>query len=291
VADEVFSADQGRTGEGPWAAVIAAAGRSSRMGGRKKEYLPLPGASDADPLSVLAASVAAFAAFPEINPLVIVVPPEGEYEARASLPRRFLEPGRRPAVLFAPGGKTRRASVHHALSLLAAWRPARVLIHDGGRPWVDAALIRRVMAAVIRYGAAVPVLPLVETPKLIEPAAGEAGYAVGGAGENTGGRAGGYADRRAGVSVDPPAGGYTGETALPMVIRHLRRAAVVTAQTPQGFAFPGILAAHEQAAEREQAEGREYTDDAEIWGEFRGPVAAVPGSAENRKITFPEDLG
>jgi 2-C-methyl-D-erythritol 4-phosphate cytidylyltransferase len=250
------------------------------MGGRKKEYLPLPGAFDAGgvPLSVLAASAAAFAAFPEIDPLVIVIPPQGEREARASLPRRFLEPGRRPSVLFAPGGETRRASVHHALSLLAAREPRYVLIHDGGRPWVDADLIGRVMAAVIRYGAAVPVLPLVETPKLIEPAAGEAG--------NAGGYAGGY--------TDEAAGGYAGETPdgfpLPMVIRHLRRAAVVTAQTPQGFAFPGILAAHEQAAERERAEGREYTDDAEIWGEFRGPVAAVPGAAANRKITFPEDL-
>jgi 2-C-methyl-D-erythritol 4-phosphate cytidylyltransferase len=240
------------------------------MGGRKKEYLPLPGAFDADgaPLSVLAASVSVFAAFPEIDPLVIAVPPdgEGEYEARASLPRRFFDPRRRPSVVFVPGGKTRRASVHHALSLLAAWGPRYVLIHDGGRPWADAALIRRVMAAVIRYGAAVPVLPLVETPKLIEPAAGGAG------------EAGGHAD------------GYAGD-AMPMVIRHLRRASVVTAQTPQGFAFPGILQAHEAAAERELAEGREYTDDAEIWGEFRGPVAAVPGSAENRKITFPEDLG
>jgi 2-C-methyl-D-erythritol 4-phosphate cytidylyltransferase len=245
------------------------------MEGRKKEYLPLPGALDADgaPLSVLAASVAAFAAFPEIDPLVIAVPPEGEYEARSCLPRRFLDPGRRPSIFFVPGGKTRRASVHHALSLLAAWRPRYVLIHDGGRPWVDAALIGRVMAAVIRYGAAVPVIPLIETPKLIEPAAGGA--------EDAGGGADGHGDGDAGV----------GASALPMVIRHLRRASVVTAQTPQGFAFPGILAAHEAAAERELAEGREYTDDAEIWGEFRGPVAAVPGAAANRKITFPEDLG
>jgi 2-C-methyl-D-erythritol 4-phosphate cytidylyltransferase len=263
--DEPFSADPAR----PWAAVIAAAGRSGRMGGRKKEYLFLPGAFDAGgaPLSVLAASVAAFAAFPEIDPLVIAIPPdsEGECEARASLPRYFLDPAFRPSVVFVPGGKTRRASVHHALSLLAAWGPRYVLIHDGGRPWVDAALIRRVMAAALRYGAAVPVLPLVETPKLIEPAAG------------------GYAGERTGEDA--------GENAMPMVIRHLRRASVVTAQTPQGFAFPGILAAHEAAAERELAEGREYTDDAEIWGEFRGPVAAVPGSAANRKITFPEDLG
>jgi 2-C-methyl-D-erythritol 4-phosphate cytidylyltransferase len=72
--------------------------------------------------------------------------------------------------------------------------------------------------------------------------------------------------------------------------RHLRRAAVGGAQTPQGFAFPRILRAHEQAAERELRDGRDYTDDAEVWGEFAGPVAVISGSPANRKISFPEDL-
>jgi 2-C-methyl-D-erythritol 4-phosphate cytidylyltransferase/2-C-methyl-D-erythritol 4-phosphate cytidylyltransferase/2-C-methyl-D-erythritol 2,4-cyclodiphosphate synthase len=62
------------------------------------------------------------------------------------------------------------------------------------------------------------------------------------------------------------------------------------AQTPQGFAFPEILRAHEMAAEREVREHYEYTDDAEVWGEFIGPVAVVEGSPRNKKITFPEDL-
>jgi 2-C-methyl-D-erythritol 4-phosphate cytidylyltransferase/2-C-methyl-D-erythritol 4-phosphate cytidylyltransferase/2-C-methyl-D-erythritol 2,4-cyclodiphosphate synthase len=65
---------------------------------------------------------------------------------------------------------------------------------------------------------------------------------------------------------------------------------VGAAQTPQTFAFPDILRAHEKAAERELREGYEYTDDAEVWGEFIGPVASTPGSAKNRKITYPEDL-
>lgn len=74
------------------------------------------------------------------------------------------------------------------------------------------------------------------------------------------------------------------------VVRHLRRSAVAAAQTPQAFAFPEILTAHEKAAERELAEGIEYTDDAEVWGAFVGPVAVVEGSPGNRKITFPGDL-
>jgi 2-C-methyl-D-erythritol 4-phosphate cytidylyltransferase/2-C-methyl-D-erythritol 4-phosphate cytidylyltransferase/2-C-methyl-D-erythritol 2,4-cyclodiphosphate synthase len=66
---------------------------------------------------------------------------------------------------------------------------------------------------------------------------------------------------------------------------------VVSAQTPQGFAFDAILEAHEKAEAR-MRNGRdsEYTDDAEIWGELVGPVAVVPGDVSNRKITFAEDL-
>jgi 2-C-methyl-D-erythritol 4-phosphate cytidylyltransferase len=71
---------------------------------------------------------------------------------------------------------------------------------------------------------------------------------------------------------------------------HLRRSGLGLAQTPQAFAFPQILRAHERAAEREERERYTYTDDAEVWGEFCGPVATVPGERGNRKITYAEDL-
>jgi 2-C-methyl-D-erythritol 4-phosphate cytidylyltransferase len=245
--------------ETAWAAVIAAGGSSTRMsGGGKKEYRFLSGHFDpkGKPLTVLGAAVSAFVTFDEIKTIVIAVPLEpetGEAAARAALPSCFLEDSHRPRLLFVPGGRTRRVSVHHGLSLLAAYHPAYTLIHDGARPWVSGDLIRRVMAAALRYGAAVPLLPLVETPKEIVPGPPEA-------------------------------------PGLFFIKRHLRRAAVGTAQTPQAFRFPEILSAHRQAADREQAEDFEYTDDAEVWGEFQGPVAAISGSPENRKITFPEDL-
>ena len=70
---------------------------------------------------------------------------------------------------------------------------------------------------------------------------------------------------------------------------HLRRKYLCTAQTPQGFSYPEILKAHEKASEKEQ-EGFEYTDDAEVWGEFIGEVAVIPGDPGNKKITYPEDI-
>jgi len=242
------------------AAVICAAGSSARMGGIKKEYRPLPGSTGKfaeGGLSVLGAAVSAFAAVGRIETIVIAVPadPEkGEAAARAALPPHLLTGENGPAIHFVPGGDTRRASVFNALCLLGQQEhpPGIVLIHDGARPWVSPSLIRRVIAGAQQHHAVIPLMPVTETPK----------------------------------ETDAPLGG----TGPVVITRHLRRALVGAAQTPQGFVFPEILAAHQQAAAQEEADGFEFTDDAEIWASFRGAVAAIPGEPENRKITFPEDL-
>ena len=222
----------------------------------KKEYLPLPGADSG--LTVLGAAVTAFAAIPQVKIIVITVPdnPEtGEAAARNALPPELLAGYNRPTVLFVSGGKTRRASVYNALSLLSARDfSGCVLIHDGARPWISPSLIRRLITAVKKYNAVIPFLPVTETPKVI----------------------------------DRPLGGTRSGPVF--IQQHLKRELVGNAQTPQCFAFPEIFTAHEKAAAREKSERREFTDDAEVWAAFCGLVAAIPGEPQNRKITFPEDL-
>ncbi|MDR0383024.1 MAG: 2-C-methyl-D-erythritol 4-phosphate cytidylyltransferase [Spirochaetaceae bacterium] len=245
------------------AAVITAAGSSARMGGLKKEYLALPLSSASDgaadnpcktdePLTVLGAAASAFADCPRVGLIAITTPPDAKNGEYAA--RKALPPAllrrTRPSVIFVPGGSSRRLSVYHALSTLACYRPDYVLIHDGARPWIKTSLIDSAIDAVLLSRAVIPVVPLAETPKEVE-----CGF----------------------------------------VTRHLRRASVVLAQTPQAFAFDALLTAHEKAAERElrgkeTGQPVEYTDDAEIWGEFSGPVAVIEGDVFNRKITFPEDL-
>lgn len=259
------------TANNTFAAVICAAGSSRRMNGIKKEYRTLPGSN----LTVLAAAVSAFAAVPNIATIAIAVPNcagIGESASFAAandeayaVAKNALPPGllgkERPKIIFVAGGETRRASVHNALRELCAYSPGYVLIHDGARPWVSPALVKNVIDAVQQFNAVIPLLPLAETPKEIDtPFALQA--------ENSG----------AGTNAAPV-----------FVSRHLRRQFLGVAQTPQGFAFKKILSAHEKAAQRESA-GYEYTDDAEVWGEFVGPVAVIPGSPENKKITFPSDL-
>lgn len=59
------------------------------------------------------------------------------------------------------------------------------------------------------------------------------------------------------------------------------------AQTPQGFKFDAILAAHRAAA---QDPTLEFTDDAAVAEWFGLDVALVEGSEQNRKLTTAEDL-
>jgi 2-C-methyl-D-erythritol 4-phosphate cytidylyltransferase len=216
------------------------------MGGIKKEYQKLKGSS----LTVLGSAVCAFADVPAVQTIVIAVPENGEDSARKALPPECLT-GKKPEVLFVNGGSTRRASVFNALSFLSAHNPRYVLIHDGARPWVNSSLIEKVIVAVEKHGAVIPLLPLTDTPK----------------------------------ECDAPIQG--GERQDVFIKVHLKRANTGIAQTPQAFKFPEIFHAHEKAA---SFVNEEFTDDAEVWGRFCGPVAVIPGSPENRKITFQEDL-
>jgi 2-C-methyl-D-erythritol 4-phosphate cytidylyltransferase/2-C-methyl-D-erythritol 2,4-cyclodiphosphate synthase len=71
------------------------------------------------------------------------------------------------------------------------------------------------------------------------------------------------------------------------VIGTAERDQLFRAQTPQGFKFESILAAHRAAA---QEPAREFTDDAGVAEWFGLDVALVEGSEDNRKLTTADDL-
>ena len=226
------------------AAVICAAGSSSRMGaGGKKEFQELsPG------VTVLGAAVSAFLKTQLVEIIIIVITEGTEAQTRAALPLEFLEL-LNSKIFLVNGGKTRRASVFNALSFLEKFNPCYVLIHDGARPRVNPSLIADVIKAVQKYNAVIPVLPFLDTPK----------------------------------EYNVP----LNEKEDVFITRHLKRVNTGAAQAPQGFKFCDIFSAHKKAAETDE----EFTDDAEIYGRFCGKVAVIPGLPENKKITFPEDLG
>ena len=164
------------------AAVIVAAGRGSRAGGDvPKQWQMLAGRP------VLAHTLDAFRG--RVDRLVVVIHPDDRARAAALAG---------DAVLV-EGGESRDASVRNALEALDGTGVTRVLIHDGARPLVPAAVIGRVLAALEARAGAAPALPVTDALW-----------------RGDGGRVSGTQDR-------------TG---------------LWRAQTPQGFRFAEILAAH-----------------------------------------------
>jgi 2-C-methyl-D-erythritol 4-phosphate cytidylyltransferase/2-C-methyl-D-erythritol 2,4-cyclodiphosphate synthase len=208
-------------------ALIVAAGRGTRFGGSlPKQYLGLGGTT------VLRHAAAAFATHPRIAGVLVAIRPEDRELFDQAMSGLSLL----PAV---PGGAERQDSVRLGLEALATRQPDRVLIHDGARPFPDAALIDRVIDGLDRASAAIPALPLGDTIK----------------------RA---ADGR--------------------VLETIDRSQLWRAQTPQGFHFDAVLAAHRQMA------GRVLTDDAAVAEAAGIAPLIVAGSEENMKVTTAEDL-
>lgn len=125
------------------AAIIVAAGRGTRAGGDlPKQWQMLAGRP------VLAHGIAAFTGL--VDQVVLVV--HLDDQARAT---QFG-----PHIRLVVGADTRDQSVRNALEALAGSGVTRVLIHDGARPLLRPALIRRLLAALDDHAAAAPALPV-----------------------------------------------------------------------------------------------------------------------------------
>ncbi len=71
------------------------------------------------------------------------------------------------------------------------------------------------------------------------------------------------------------------------VSRTVDRASIWTAQTPQGFAYDGILAAYRKAEAEQTAN---LTDDASVAEHAGIAISMIPGRPENRKLTTAQDI-
>lgn len=151
------------------AAVVPAAGSGVRLGaGIPKAFVLLDGRT------MLERSVAGLLDSGVVDDIVAVVPAD-----RVSEAEELLAPLRRAGhlVVVTTGGAERTDSVRRGLAALGTSGPAAdtdapyevLLVHDAARCLTPAAPIRRVVAAV-RSGevAVIPVLPVVDTVKLVD---------------------------------------------------------------------------------------------------------------------------
>jgi 2-C-methyl-D-erythritol 4-phosphate cytidylyltransferase len=128
------------------AVIITAAGRGLRAGGDLPKQWQLLGG-----IPVLARTVAAFQSLGFAKILVTLHSDD--------LPRAACLG---PDVQLVTGGNTRAQSVKNALEALDLNRITQVFIHDGARPFIDAAMIARLSIALQTHPAAAPALPVTD---------------------------------------------------------------------------------------------------------------------------------
>src|SRR5215469_10148977 len=138
------------------AAILVAAGRGLRAGaGGPKQYRAIGGQT------VMFRAMQPFCDHPRITAVQPVLNPDDTAMFNAAVAGLRHQPA-------ANGGATRQASVHAGLEALVGQKPDIVLIHDAARPFVSQALISRAIDAANRTGAAIPVIAVADTIKLVD---------------------------------------------------------------------------------------------------------------------------
>lgn len=170
--------------------------------------------------------------------------------------------------LIAGGEAERWETVKRALERVSD-EASHVAVHDAARPGASSAMIERVFAAALKYGAAVPGLAMGDTVKRV--ASGE-GLVASGEGD--------------------PLDAIFGEaTSATMDVRKISetvsREGLWRVQTPQVFE-KGLLVAAYGKLNTGNAAG--ITDDASVVERAGGAVYIVEGDAMNLKLTTPGDV-
>ena len=138
-------------------AILVAAGRGERLGAsRPKAFLEVAGQA------LLLRAARAFDAAALVDGIVAVVPEDEVENARV-----LLGPiGKLRGVV--PGGARRQDSVLEGLKAAPDAWDGTVLVHDAARPFVPPELVDAVVVAAREHGAALPVLPVVDTIKRVQ---------------------------------------------------------------------------------------------------------------------------
>ena len=139
-------------------AIIVAAGSSTRMEGVDKTFAPLEGRP------LVAHTLDRFEEFSLVSQIVLVLAAHSLGQGRALV----LEQGYGKVTHICAGGARRQDSVKAGLDVL---RPCDwVIVHDGARPGLDAALLQRGLDAVVASpsGAAIAGVPVKDTIKTVD---------------------------------------------------------------------------------------------------------------------------
>jgi 2-C-methyl-D-erythritol 4-phosphate cytidylyltransferase/2-C-methyl-D-erythritol 2,4-cyclodiphosphate synthase len=121
-----------------------------------KQFLELAG----EP--ILIRTIRIFLDHPDVDVVAIVLPAEHLDTARKQILDFFAQDLQQ--LLFTIGGNTRQQSVHNGLNALPATVQG-VLVHDGARPMLTAAVIDRCIEGISEHGAVIAAIPVKDTLK------------------------------------------------------------------------------------------------------------------------------
>lgn len=147
--------------------IIVAGGKGLRMGGDlPKQFLPLDGKP------VLMHTIERFRQYSEHIEIILVLPrQQQDYWRQLCLKHSFTVRHR-----IVDGGDTRYNSSQNGLAAVPDDADGVVGIHDGVRPFVSTEVIGRTFEAARKHGAAIPVMPVTDTLRLVTP--GDGGHNV-----------------------------------------------------------------------------------------------------------------
>lgn len=154
--------------------IIPAAGLGTRMS-------PMPSAMDAKlkkphpskqftelaGTPILIHTLRKFAAVNEVSEIWIALR-ENEIDGFRDRLEKEAQDLLKKRIELVAGGEHRQQSVEHALNAASAAPDDIVLVHDAVRPLVTAEIIRDVIQAAKKYGAAIAGLPAIDTVKQVE---------------------------------------------------------------------------------------------------------------------------
>jgi len=151
--------------------IIPAAGLGTRMASvpagkaakpaASKQFLELYG------IPVLVHTLRAFVKSAEVNEIIVALRKSEMDAFRARLAADAPEILKRN-LTFVEGGEHRQQSVANGLVAVSASADDVVLVHDAVRPFVTEEMIREVIGAAQKYGAAIAAVPAVDTVKQVE---------------------------------------------------------------------------------------------------------------------------
>ena len=237
--------------------IITAGGKGLRMGSDiPKQFLPIGNRP------VLMRTIERFHEYSKELRIILVLP-KAQQDYWQQLCREYGFPlpasgeDGKGLYLLADGGETRFHSVQNGLALIPDDAAEGVVgVHDGVRPFPAIEVIRRCYETARTAGAAIPVIPVVETLRHV------------------------LGDGR--CVTDNSDKHPTPDTQHPS--KTVPRGEYRLVQTPQCFDIQLLKAANRQPY------NDNFTDDASIVESYGHAITLVDGNRENIKITTPYDL-